>query len=118
MLKVVRADKDGITILDTMDNIEETVSEERFNYLCKFISFDKSEMFKKTMAKAKLLGELSIESEIIKGVERNVLQNINARGNSSVEIPEGVDLIDYYFWNYLETQGIQNIKFPSTLIYM
>lgn len=118
MLKVVRADKDGITVLDTMDNIEETIKEERFNYLCKFISFDKSEMFKKTMAKAKLLGELSIESEIIKGVERNVLCNIDARGNSSVEIPEGVDLIDYYFWNYLDKQGIQNIKFPSTLIYM
>ena len=118
MLKVVREDKDGITVLDTVDNVEETVSEERFNYLCKFISFDKSEMFKKTMAKAKLLGELSIESETIKGVERNVLKGINTRGNSSVEIPEGVDLIDSLVWSYLETQGVQNIKFPSTLIYM
>lgn len=117
MLKVVEVSSSSITILDTVDNVEESISSKYFEYLCKFIDFDKSEMIKRDMAKSKLLG-LGISGETINGKEYNVLHNLSSSNGVSVEIPEGVHLIGNDFWDNIKSSGVQNIKFPSTLIYL
>lgn len=117
MLKVVGISSSNITILDTVDNVEESISSKYFEYLCSFIDFDKSEMIKRDMAKSKLLG-LGISGELINGKEYNVLHSLSSSNGVSVEIPEGVHLISHEFWDDIRNSGVQNIKFPSTLIYL
>ena len=104
-------------LLDTTDNTVEKISKNMLDVLVKIIDIDTHELYGKKLARARLINGYGMRNETAKGREYSILYDIDNPG-ITVKIEEGVDVIEKELIVKLKNKGVENIEFPSTLIYM
>lgn len=104
-------------LLDNKDNVIEKVPKNVFDALVNIIDIDTHELYVKKLARARLINGYKIRNETVGDIEHSILYDIEKPG-STVKIEEGIDIIDKELLVNLSNKGVENIEFPSTLIYM
>lgn len=116
MLKILEIKGLTARVLDTVDNVEETISTKRLKLIASIVDFDDSILINQRLAKSKLLG-MYIKSETIDDKIFNVMYGCDCK-TSTLEIPKGVNLIEHTLWDDVRRNNIRNIKIPASLLYL